>query len=179
MAVTCRVTQVSVVKELDILKRLFEKRFEMNIKVNAEKIKKWRAERCWSQEHVAEIAGISLRTLQRIENGRAVSRDTAMALASAFEVDLSALTLDINAEVKKAVEREEAKSLVQFKMSFVIHLVTYILVIGLLLMINLASSPERLWIIWPAVGWGIGVVAHGATVYLVEYVAKSDKQLES
>ena len=151
----------------------------MNIKIKTKKIKKWRAECCWSQEHVAEIAGISLRTLQRIENGRAVSRDTAMALAAVFELDVSVLTLDINAEVKKAVEREEAKSLVQFKMSFVIHLVTYILVIGMLLMINLASSPEKLWIIWPAVGWGIGVVTHGATVYLLGYGAKSEKQIDS
>jgi len=57
--------------------------------------------------------------------------------------------------------------------------VTYVLVIGILLMVNFASSPEKLWVIWPAVGWGIGVLAHGATVYLLAYVSKSEKQIKS
>lgn len=149
----------------------------MKIKTNVKKIKKWRAERCWSQEHLAETAGISLRTVQRIENGRAASRDSVMALASAFNVDVGTLTLDIDAEVAKAVEAEKAKKQLQFKMSFVIHLVSYVLVIGILVLVNLASNPDKLWFVWPAVGWGIGLLAHGATVYLLGYLSKSEKEI--
>ena len=41
----------------------------MQMQVNSEKIRRWREERCWSQEHLAEVSGISLRTVQRLENG--------------------------------------------------------------------------------------------------------------
>ncbi len=150
----------------------------MNIKVNVDKVKKWREERCWSQDYVAEISGISLRTIQRIESGATTSSDSIASLAAAFGVDVMALTLDINAEVEKTVEREEIKKFLQFKMSFGIHLVSYVLVITILLLINLAKSPENLWILWPAVGWGIGLVAHAATVYLVSYISKMEKQIK-
>ena len=41
----------------------------MNIKMDVDKVKRWRQERSWSQEHLAELAGIGLRTLQRAEYG--------------------------------------------------------------------------------------------------------------
>ena len=56
----------------------------MAFKADAEKIKRWREERHWSQEHLAELAGIGLRTLQRIEKGEPAAKETLMALASAF-----------------------------------------------------------------------------------------------
>lgn len=149
----------------------------MKMKVNAEKLRRWREERCWSQEHLAEIAGISLRTMQRIETGASASHESAKALAAVFDVELSALIVDIDGEVDKAVAREEAKKLLQLRMSFGIHLVSYVLVISILVMINLAQSPDRLWVLWPAIGWGIGVIAHGATAYLVGYISRMEKQI--
>ncbi len=149
----------------------------MNMKVNAVKIRKWREQRCWSQEQVAEIASISLRTVQRIENGGTASHDSVMALAAAFDEDVSALILDVDTEVGKTVEREEAKKFLEFKMSFGIHLVTYLFVMGILLLVDLADRPEEFWVFWPAAGWGIGVLAHGVTVYLVSYISRMDKQI--
>ena len=151
----------------------------MQVKVNAEKIRKWRDERCWSQEHLADTAGISLRTVQRIENGETASRETVMALAAAFNVDVSALTLDVSREVEKAVSKETAKKNLQFKLSFWIHLATYAFVIGLLIAINLADQPENLWVTWPAIGWGIGVLAHGFAVFIVSTTAKTEEQIKA
>ena len=45
----------------------------MAFKADAAKIKRWREERQWSQEHLADLAGIGLRTVQRIENGELAS----------------------------------------------------------------------------------------------------------
>ncbi len=151
----------------------------MRTKLNTSKIKTWREERCWSQEHVAEISGISLRTVQRIENGAAASRESVMALAAAFNVDASALMLDIDGEVEKAVAREEERKQLQFKLSFWIHFATYAFVMAVLVMINLAKTPEEFWVLWPAIGWGIGVLAHGATVFIVGYVAKTQEQINA
>ena len=39
---------------------------EMTFKVDAAKIRRWREERQWSQEHLADLAGIGLRTIQQI-----------------------------------------------------------------------------------------------------------------
>ena len=51
-----------------------------------------RIARVWSQEELSELAGVSLRTIQRIESGQPCSRDTIKALASVLEID-SALLL--------------------------------------------------------------------------------------
>lgn len=59
-------------------------------------------------------------------------------------------------------KRDQAKAKVEFR----IHLFTFIAVIVFLAIINLLTSPENLWFIWPMFGWGIGIVAHALTVYL-------------
>ncbi len=50
-------------------------------------IKVFREVRQWSQEQLAEIAGLSTRTVQRVENGKPSDTDTRRALARAFEFD--------------------------------------------------------------------------------------------
>lgn len=62
-----------------------------------EHIRQLRKQRAWSQEQVAGAADLSLRTIQRVENGFVCSPDTLQALAAAFEIDagtLSALQRD-------------------------------------------------------------------------------------
>jgi transcriptional regulator with XRE-family HTH domain len=48
-------------------------------------IKMFREMRQWSQEQLADVAGLSTRTVQRIETGRPSDLDTRRALARAFE----------------------------------------------------------------------------------------------
>ena len=50
-------------------------------------VKATREMRQWSQEQLAEIAGLSSRTVQRVEEGQPSSVDTRRALASAFGAD--------------------------------------------------------------------------------------------
>ncbi len=64
-------------------------------------------------------------------------------------------------------------------MSFWIHFITYAFVIGLLLAINISSRPDELCVTWPAIGWGIGILAHGATVFLVGVVAKTENKIRA
>ncbi|MDD1502124.1 MULTISPECIES: 2TM domain-containing protein [unclassified Lysinibacillus] len=49
--------------------------------------------------------------------------------------------------------------------SFYIHLFVYIIVNLGLIIINLFSSPGSLWFIYTLLGWGIGIVAHGISVF--------------
>jgi len=59
----------------------------------AEKIKKLRTERAWSQAHLAEIASLSIRTVQRSEIDGKCSYESLLSLASAFDIDVKDLTV--------------------------------------------------------------------------------------
>lgn len=50
-------------------------------------VKLYRELRKWSQEQLAEIAGLSSRTVQRVEEGLPASTDTRRALARAFDIE--------------------------------------------------------------------------------------------
>jgi len=56
----------------------------MDMQINATKIRAERERRAWSQEHLAEASGLSLRTVQRVETSGAASFETARALAAVF-----------------------------------------------------------------------------------------------
>lgn len=50
-------------------------------------IRQFRELRHWSQEQLAEISGLSVRTIQRVEVGESANFDTRRALARAFEFE--------------------------------------------------------------------------------------------
>ena len=59
----------------------------MCMNVDIEKIKKEREARNWTQQQLADVCGVSLRTIQRIEKTGVVSRESASSLAAAFDLD--------------------------------------------------------------------------------------------
>ena len=67
---------------------------DMEMQVNSQLIKSEREQRAWSQEHLARVAGLGHRTVQRIESTGIASFESVMALACALEVN----TADLNAE---------------------------------------------------------------------------------
>ena len=68
---------------------------------NLRDIKKLRLERHWSQDQLAEMSGLSLRTIQRIENGENASLESLKSLAAVFETNI--------ADSDKTAEMEQAK----------------------------------------------------------------------
>lgn len=50
-------------------------------------VKLIREARKWTQEQLSEISGLNIRTIQRVESGKAASFDTRRALAVAFDVE--------------------------------------------------------------------------------------------
>ena len=63
----------------------------MDMKVDPTYIKAQRVRRAWSQEHLAEVSGLGLRTIQRIEKTGAASYESARSLAAVFEMDVAEL----------------------------------------------------------------------------------------
>lgn len=134
-------------------------------------IQKLRLQRGWSQEQLAEISGLSVRTVQRIERGQAASLETMKALAAVFEIDIAQLTEPKEADVPvvptTVVETEEAIAFAKVRRvkRFYLHLMRYGAVITLLAIINLVTSPQYLWFIWPMLGWGLGLAAQALTTF--------------
>ena len=58
----------------------------MDVKINTQKLVEIRNHNAWSQQRLADIAGISLRTVQRIENKGVASKESLQALSAAFNL---------------------------------------------------------------------------------------------
>jgi transcriptional regulator with XRE-family HTH domain len=157
-------------------------------------VQKLRLQRGWSQEQLAELSGLSVRTIQRIERGLPASNETLKSLASVFEIDFSTLqatqepvmTSDsastlpplnplINQPVNNQTSAFPAQSVnadeeaafrhVRKIRGFYGHLARYVIVISALAIFNFIKSPNYFWVIWPALGWGLGLVFHGMRVF--------------
>jgi transcriptional regulator with XRE-family HTH domain len=134
-------------------------------------IQKLRLQRGWSQQQLADHSGLSVRTVQRIEQGQVASTESLKSLAAVFEIDFSTLqepgmntTTAPSSPV--AFDADEALAFAQVHKlkGFYLHLAQYV-VVALLLGINLWTRPQYLWVGWVATGWGIGVLFHGFRVF--------------
>ncbi|WP_316861384.1 helix-turn-helix domain-containing protein [uncultured Cohaesibacter sp.] len=157
-------------------------------------IRKLRLDKGLSQEQLADMAGISTRTLQRIERGAKASPETLKCLAAVLEVQFQDLRKEqtmttefdnsqsqfqqqqdpaaraVNpAQILPQLSAEETAAMeyVRDIKSFYTHATVYVCVMVLLLIINLWTSPDYLWVIWPALGWGIGVAINGFNTFEV------------
>lgn len=63
------------------------------MKIDSNLVKKLRVAKNWSQEQLSEASGLSLRTIQRLENGGNASIESVRALAAAFGADPNELML--------------------------------------------------------------------------------------
>ncbi|KKD60825.1 XRE family transcriptional regulator [Grimontia sp. AD028] len=132
-------------------------------------VRKLRLQRGWSQEQLSEMSGLSVRTIQRIERGDKAGLESLKSLAAVFEIQVSDLRKepepDMTEEVKYTAEEERVINQVREIKGFYSHLTTYVLVIGLLFVINFLTSPGYIWAWWPAMGWGIGITVHALSSF--------------
>jgi len=50
---------------------------------------------------------------------------------------------------------------------FYVHLIVYLFVNAGLIAFNYLGGPVKVWWIWPAFGWGIGLLAHALSVFVL------------
>ena len=95
-------------------------------------VRKLRIDKGWSQETLAEISGLSVRTVQRIERGGNASLESLGALASAFEVEISTLATETNMYKQQELEpdEQEAVEFVRDIKGFYSHAVIYLISIA-------------------------------------------------
>ncbi len=142
----------------------------MAFKTDTARIKRWREERHWSQEHLAELAGVGIRTVQRIENGEQASRESIMAIAAAFDVEAIALCIDPETEADEIVQQRNTKAAAGLRLSFLIHLVGFLMGMVVFMAINLSAGAFVMK--WATIWWTVGLAGHAVPIVLVEIVSR-------
>lgn len=61
------------------------------MQIDSTRLRELRTARQWSQEQLAELSGLNLRTIQRLESGARVSTESLRALAAVFDVPAESL----------------------------------------------------------------------------------------
>ena len=126
-------------------------------------VQKLRLQRGWSQQQLAELSGLNVRTIQRIEKGQEPSVESLKSLAAVFNVEFSTLKeqgMDNVISESQSAEEILAFNQVRKLKGFYIHLAQYVLVVVLLALINALTTPNHWWVQWVVMGWGIGVFFH-------------------
>ena len=126
-------------------------------------VQKLRLQRGWSQQQLAELSGLNVRTIQRIEKGQEPSVESLKSLAAVFNVEFSTLKeqgMDNVISESQSAEEILAFNQVRKLKDFYIHLANYVLVIAVLTIVNALTTPNRWWVQWVVMGWGVGVFFH-------------------
>jgi len=55
----------------------------------------------------------------------------------------------------------------QVRRGFFIHLAVYVLVVAGLAILNLSRNPGNPWFLWVLGGWGLGVLLHAVSLFLI------------
>lgn len=100
------------------------------MQINALFIRETRTRRGWTQQQLADICGLSLRTIQRVELHGIASLETSKALASAFEVDRSQFEVESNS-VQKPSATPQRVPLWLLSLTFITGLLTGMVIIKL------------------------------------------------
>ncbi|WP_042722860.1 2TM domain-containing protein [Flavobacterium sp. B17] len=88
-----------------------------------------------------------------------------------FKVKLPVISSKLN--ITNAITEDQDKSYeraqkrVKEIKSFYGNLISYCIIIPFLIIINLMTSPDDIWFYFPMLGWGIGVAAHGMSVFAI------------
>jgi len=128
-------------------------------------VRKLRLQQGWSQEQLAELTGLSVRTIQRMERGQKPSLESARALAAVFEVDLSTFDLgepQMNEKVIVTDDEEAALAYVKQVKEFYTHAFLYVFFTVSILLNRGTDEP---FVVWGLLGWTAGVIVHGLAAF--------------
>lgn len=120
----------------------------------------------WSQAQLAELSGLSLRTIQRIEKGNKPNVESLKALAAVFETDVATLSFSDEIDVNKLTDEEKSVlKHVKARKNFFLNLLAFTLIIPLILLSNWIFAPQERWGALSALGWGTWLVIEALYVF--------------
>ncbi len=127
---------------------------------NLKDIKKMRLERHWSQDQLAEMSGLSVRTIQRIENGENAGLESLKSLAAVFEINI--IDSDKKVEMEQFKKEEEY---VQNIKGFYKLLAIAILSLVVPFIIALNDSSNWNIFLWMLLSWAVLLGIYSLNVF--------------
>jgi transcriptional regulator with XRE-family HTH domain len=128
--------------------------------INLRDIKEMRLERHWSQDQLSEMSGLSIRTIQRIENGENAGLESLKSLAAVFEISIT--DSDKTKEIEQIRKEEEyVQNVKGFYKLLVISILS--LVVPFIIAVNDSSN----WIVffWILLSWGVILGIYSLNVF--------------
>ena len=91
-----------------------------------------RIQRGWSQDQLAQLSGLSVRTIQRIERGKTAGLESLKSLAAVFEVNSQDLQQETVMDTHTNLSDKEVKIIEHVKdiKDFYSHVINYGVVVG-------------------------------------------------
>ncbi|WDI30782.1 helix-turn-helix domain-containing protein [Hyphococcus flavus] len=135
-------------------------------------VQKYRLERGWSQEQLAQHSGLSVRTIQRIERGKTASLETLKCLAAVFETRIADLAEE--PEMEKTAEPDrtfttarenDAIEYVKNLKGLYVHMILFAVIMPCLAGLNYFLSPDALWVHYVAIPWGLAIALQALITY--------------
>lgn len=139
-------------------------------------MKTLRLNKRWSQEQLAQLSGLNVRTIQRVEKGRNVGLETLKSLAAVFEISTDELTQAIENEKQRPAQDdtetadnqslqsdalEKVKSIKYFYLSSV-----FLIVVFLFLMLPNYNGGENLGaLIVVFISFAVIIAGHACLVF--------------
>ena len=132
----------------------------------------FRVNKGWSQEELAAHSGLSVRTIQRIENGKRASLESLKCLAAVFETQVSNLmqenpmndTQSSNQYFLDQTEQEAIDYVDNLK-AFHLNWITFIIVMPFMYWLNIKLTPGFLWVSILAAVWILASVLHAVLIF--------------
>jgi transcriptional regulator with XRE-family HTH domain len=126
------------------------------MKVNIELIKKNREIRNWTQQQLADVCSVSLRTIQRIEKDGTASRESLASLCSAFQIENPETLLVKQKNYYEVLKQGAALSSVTYQHGLVV-VATLLIAVGLVGLWN-SNLDSRLWLLIASVCGGCSLL---------------------
>jgi len=119
-----------------------------------------RLERHWSQNQLAEMSGLSIRTIQRIENGENAGLESLKSLAAVFEIIIA----DSNKKEEMEQIRKEEEYVQNVKGFYKLFAVA---LLSLVVPFILAVNDTTLWnvFLWILISWGVLLGIYSLNVF--------------
>jgi len=155
-------------------------------------IRKLRLQHGWSQEELAAMTGLSVRTIQRVEKGQKMSLETKRALAAVFEVTQQSLqeeettmtgsshesetTQPTQADALREQEERDAFDYAKGIKSLLTHVGVYI-PMGLLMFSHTMERPALNNVL---IFWSVAVIVHAAYAFdifgIQRYIKRKNRE---
>ena len=74
---------------------------------------------------------------------------------------------------------EQAKKIAMTKLDFIRHAIIYVLIMILLAVVNNTTFSSYQWWIWPAIGWGIGIISHFMQAFVFQSGIFTKKMIQN